>query len=697
MYKLSLLLFSVLFTLNITAQNKIDRSNQPKPGPAPVITINDPVIIKMPNGITVLVVENHKLPKINASLSIDRGPIVEGDKAGVNQLMGQMLSEGTTKTSKDKFDEMIDQMGTNLSLFASGGGISSLSRYFDKSFLMLAEAIRYPSFPEASFEKIKSQTITSLKSNEKSASAISARVVGALSYGKNTAMGEFQTEESIKGIKLEDVKKAYKENITPSRAYLTFVGDITPQAAESIATKAFGDWKGTKLLEPSIADVQNPSTTEIDFVDISTAVQGEINVSNLINNKLSNPDYHALVIANQILGGGAESKLFMNLREKHGFTYGSYSRVGNGRFQTQFSSTAQVRSEKADSAIAEIINEISNMRNGKITEEELNNAKAKYNGSFALAMEDPEKTASYATNILINNLSKDYYRTFLQKINAVTIADVQRVSNKYFNKDNARIVVVGNGAKILPNLSRLGYPVKKFDKNANPVVEKAIETSTKETPKNDDAVSAQSIIESYLKSIGGKDELRKINSIKSTFTMDAMGTSLQGTEMKMNPNKHSFEVKMGDMKVMESKFDGVKGFQSQMNQKKEMEDDEIKDAQDDKAVIPQLFYVSEGYQVVYTGTEKIGEEDAYKIKVTKPSGKVSVEYYSQKTNLLLREEKTEEAGGNEMTITMDFSNYKKVGGVMFPYTLVQSVSGQEFTLNVNEIKVNEGVTEEDFK
>jgi len=697
MYKLSLLLFSVLFTLNITAQNKIDRSKQPKPGPAPVITIKDPVIIKMANGITVLVVENHKLPKINASLSIDRGPIVEGDKAGINQLMGQMLSEGTTKTSKDKFDEMIDQMGTNLSLYASGGGISSLSRYFDKSFLMLAEAIRYPSFPEASFEKIKSQTITSLKSNEKSASAISARVVGALSYGKNTAMGEFQTEESIKGIKLEDVKKAYKENITPSRAYLTFVGDITPQAAESIATKAFGDWKGIKLNEPSIADAQNPSTTEIDFVDISTAVQGEINVSNLINNKLSNPDYHALVIANQILGGGAESKLFMNLREKHGFTYGSYSRVGNGRFQTQFSSTAQVRSEKADSAIAEIINEISNMRNGKITEEELNNAKAKYNGSFALAMEDPEKTASYATNILINNLSKDYYRTFLQKINAVTIADVQRVSNKYFNKDNARIVVVGNGAKILPNLSRLGYPVKKFDKNANPVVEKAIESTKKESPKNDDAVSAQSIIESYLKSIGGKDELRKINSIKSTFTMEAMGTSLQGTEMKMNPNKHSFEVKMGDMKVMESKFDGVKGFQSQMNQKKEMEDDEIKDAQDDKAVIPQLFYVSEGYQVVYTGTEKIGEEDAYKIKVTKPSGKVSVEYYSQKTNLLLREEKTEEAGGNEMTITMDFSNYKKVGNIMAPYTLVKSVSGKEFTINVTEIKVNEGVTEEDFK
>jgi predicted Zn-dependent peptidase len=345
--------------------------------------------------------------------------------------MGQMLSEGTTKTPKDKFDETIDEMGANVGFSAGGGYASSLTRYFNKTFMMMAEAIQNPAFPAASFEKIRSQKLTGLKSSEKSASAISGRVVRALAYGKTSAQGEFETEETIKGLTIDDIKTAYQDNITPSRCYLTFVGDITPADAKALSIKAFGLWKGKKIELASIPNVENPASTEINFIDLPTAVQGEITVGNLINNPLSNPDYHALAIANQILGGGAESKLFMNLREKHGFTYGSYARVGNGRFQAQFTGSAQVRSEKADSAVAEMINEINNMRDGKISDDELKNAKAKYNGSFALGMEDPEKTAQYATNILINNLPKDYYRTFLQKINAVTVQDVQRVSRKY--------------------------------------------------------------------------------------------------------------------------------------------------------------------------------------------------------------------------------------------------------------------------
>ncbi len=697
MYKILFLFLGATITINGFSQEKIDRSKQPKAGPAPTITIKNPVIYNLPNGITILVVENHKLPKVNAILSIDRGPIVEGKKAGVNGMMGGMLGEGTTKTSKATFDQAIDEMGANVSLFETGGFASALSRYFDKAFMMMAEAIQSPAFPQESFDKLKTQKLTGLKSNEKSAAMISARVAGALSYGKNSAQGEFETEESIKALTLADVKKAYQDNISPSRAYLTFVGDITPEAAKALAIKAFGKWKGVKMSLQEIPNVDNVKGTEIDFIDLPTAVQGEIKVSNLINNPLSNPDYHALAIANQILGGGAESKLFMNLREKHGFTYGSYSNVGNGRFQTQFSSSAQVRSEKADSAIAEILSEINNMREGKITAEELNNAKAKYNGSFALGMEDPERTASYASNILINNLPKDYYRTFLQKINAVTVEDVQRVSKKYFEKNNSRIVIVGNGTKILPNLTRLGFPIKKYDKYANPVVEKATEMNIKETEKTTEAVSAASIVASYLKAIGGKEEAMKLNTLKSTFTMEIQGMSLKGTDLKMAPNKNHTEVKMGEATVMEKMFDGTKGYQVQGGKKEEMDEKEIKEAQDEKALIPQLFYVSNEYQTSYLGTGKVGEEDAYKLKVTASSGKVSVEYYSIKSGLLLRDETTMENQGNEVVISADYSNYKKVGNVLLPFTTVRAFGEQEMTFTLDEVKANEGVTEADFK
>jgi zinc protease len=697
MKQLIYIVIAGLISINGMAQTKIDRSKQPKPGPAPTITIKDPYIDSLPNGMIILVVENHKLPRVSATLTIDRGPIVEGKKAGVNSIMGQMLGEGTKKTSKEKFDLEVDQIGANVALFAGGGAASALTRYFSKAFMLMAEGIQQPAFPETSLEKIRSQKLTGLKSAEKNASAISGRVNMALSYGKNSAMGEFETEESIKAISIKDIKDAYKSNITPSRSYLTFVGDITPKEAKALAMKAFGKWKGSQLKLPTIPNVSNVAKTEINFVDLSSAVQGEITVGNLINNPMSNPDYHALAIANQILGGGAESKLFMNLREKHGFTYGSYSTIGNGRFQTQFSSNAKVRSEKADSAVAEILREITNMREGKITKEELDNAKAKYNGSFALGMEDPERTASYASNILINNLSKDYYRTFLKKINAVTIADVQRVSQKYLSKGNSRIVIVGNGDKILPNLARLGYPIKKFDKYANPVKETPKQTNIAESPKNSEAVSAASIIEGYLNAIGGRAEISKVKSYKANFTMNAMGQTLTGSDIKLAPNKHYTEIAMGEMKVMQSVFDGTKGYQAQMGQKKDLEGDELKEAQDDRGVISQLFYLSNDHQLSYLGLGKSGGEDAYKLKVTKPSGKVVVEYYATKTGLLIKEERTLQAGESEMMLSTDYADYKKVGAILLPFKITQSAGEQEFGMEITDIKLNEGVTDADFQ
>ena len=445
---INLVIAALLFQCTM-AQVNIDRTKKPAAGPAPVISIKDPVISVLPNGITILVVENHKLPRVRATLNIDAGPIVEGKKAGAMSLMGQMLEEGTKTRPKADFDEATDLLGANLGMSPNGGSVSSLTRYFDKSFELFADALRNPSFPQESFDKLRTQTITNLKSSEKSASVIAGRVTSALSFGKQTALGEFTTEESVKGLTLNDIKDAYKNYITPSRSYLTFVGDITPAAARALAMKYLGNWTGVKLPVPSVPKIDNLAKTEIDFVDVPTAVQGELSVSNIINNPLSNPDYHALALANNILGGGAEAKLFMNLREKHGFTYGSYSRVGNGRFPAQFKATAAVRTDKVDSAAAEIVNEILNMREGKVTQDELNMAKAKYNGSFALGMEDPANNATYATNILINGLPKDYYKTFLQKINKVTLADVQRVSKQYFSQDNSRIVIVGNGSKKL--------------------------------------------------------------------------------------------------------------------------------------------------------------------------------------------------------------------------------------------------------
>jgi len=693
MKKLFIIAVVSLMAQGISAQT-IDRSQKPKPGPAPVITVADPVIYKLANGITVLVVENHKLPKVSASYSIDAGPITEGAKAGVVSLMGSMLNEGTTTKTKAQFDEAVDQLGADVSAGASGGTVSALTRYFSPAFMLMAESIRQPSFPAASFEKLKSQTLTGLKSSEKSAKAISARVVNALAYGKTNPYGEFTTEASINGLTLEDVKAAYKKYITPSRGYLTFVGDIKPEAAKALAEKAFGDWKGTTLTLPVLAKVSNPSKTEVDVVNVSNAVQSEITVTNLLDLPLSSPDYFAVLLANQILGGGAESRLFMNLREKHGFTYGAYASTGSGRFQSKFSATAAVRNEKVDSAVVEFLREINTIRTTKVSAEELQNAKNLYNGSFALGLENPARTAGFASSILINNLPKDFYRTYLQKLNAVTTDDILRVSKKYFNHDNTRVVVVGKTEAFVPGLTKAGFTVNQFDNYATPI--KAETAGTAMAPTK----SAKEIISKYITAIGGEEALKKITAYQQTAEMDIQGNKLGLTIKKLAPNFNSMEAAMMGQTVMKQAFNGSTGYQTSMGKKVDLTADEIATAKDDKGLFNQLFYGTNGNKLELAGTAKVGSSNAYKLLVTSASGKKKTEYYDVTSGLLLKQENTTTKNGVEITQTTEFADYKKVGDVLFPYTMIQTVQSpqgsQEFNISVKEIKVNPALQASDF-
>ncbi|WP_231426693.1 pitrilysin family protein [Pedobacter sp. Leaf250] len=693
MKKLFIIAAVSLLAQGISAQT-INRSQKPKPGPAPVITIGDPVIYKLTNGITVLVVENHKLPKVSASYSIDAGPITEGAKAGVVSLMGSMLKEGTTTKTKAQFDEAVDQLGANVSTGANGGSVSALTRFFPQAFALMAESIRKPAFPEASFDKIKSQTITGLKSNEKNAKAISGRVVDALAYGTNHPNGEFESETSINGLTLADVKANYAKYITPSRGYLTFVGDIKPEAAKALAEKAFGDWKGATLTLPTLAKVSNPAKTEVDIVNVSNAVQSEITVVNLIDLPMSNPDYFPLLLANQILGGGSESRLFMNLREKHGFTYGAYSSTGAGRFQSKFSANAAVRNEKVDSAVVEFLKEINTIRTAKVSAEELQNAKNLYNGSFALGLENPARIAGFASSILINNLPKDFYRTYLQKLNAVTADDILRVAKKYYNHDNTRVVIVGKTEAFEPGLKKAGFVVNQFDSYAVPVKASAASSTTA-------TKSAKDVIAAYITAIGGEAAIKKITSLQQNGEMDMQGNKLAVSMKNMLPNASSMEISMGGQAVMKQVFDGTAGYAMQMGQKKELTGDDLTEKKEDKGIINQLFYATDGSKIESAGTAKVGSADAYKLTITSPSGKKKTEYYDTKTGLLLKDEKTITKGTVEINQSTEYADYKKVGDVLFPHSLTQNVQtpqgAQEFAIIIKEIKINPPLKAEDFK
>src|SRR5690554_7063990 len=268
MRKILLLVASVL--LVGTAEAQIKRP-QPQAGPMPTVHVQKPQEFTLKNGLQVLVVEDHKLPRVSYTLTIDVPPYVEGEKVGVSSLTSAMAGNGTTKTSKDQFNEEIDFLGANIRFWNSGASASGLSKYSDRILELMAEGALYPLFTQDEFKKEQDNAIEGLKNEDKSVSAIASRVENALLWGKNHPNGEFITEESLKSVTLEDVKKNYKDHFVPEKAYLIIVGDVNFKDVEKSVTKLFKDWKKAPMPK---SDYQDRKSTRLNssHVRISYAV-----------------------------------------------------------------------------------------------------------------------------------------------------------------------------------------------------------------------------------------------------------------------------------------------------------------------------------------------------------------------------------------------------------------------------------------
>ena len=442
---------------------------QPLAGKPPVVNIKKPQSFTLDNGLKVMVVENHKLPKVTFNLTIDNPPFLEGNKKGVDELCSNLIGNGSTKISKEDFNEEIDFMGASISFSSSSAYASSLSKFSKRTLELLAYGALDPKFTQEELDKEKAKLVEGLRSQEKSVSSIASRLVNALAYGKNHPSGEFITEETLANITLEDVIKNYTHNFVPQNAYLAIVGDIKYNEIKPFVEQLFGTWKKTNVEKINYPDPENVSSVQINFIDVPNAVQSEISLVNTYNLRMNDKDFFPAVIASYILGGGFNSYLNMNLREAHGWTYGASSNIGAGKYVTSIRSSSAVKNKVTDSAVVEFIKEIKRIRNEKVSTEALENAKAGYIGRFVMKAEKPESVARYALNTEIENLPADFYENYIKTINAVTKEDVQAAANKYFLIDNSRIIIVGKGKEVIPGLEKLNIPISYFDKYGNPV------------------------------------------------------------------------------------------------------------------------------------------------------------------------------------------------------------------------------------
>jgi len=681
-----------LFLLSISATAQIDRSKQPKPGPAPTITLEKPEEFELKNGLKVLIVENHKLPRVSYSLTIDNKPYAEGNIAGVSSILGSMLGNGTTSIPKDEFNEEVDFLGARLGFGSQSASASSLTKYSGRILELMADAAMNPLLTEEEFQKEKDKAIENIKSSAKSVDAVAGRVGRALSFGSKHASGEFVTEETLKNITLKDVVEFYRGSFNPKNAYLVVVGDVDFRTIKKQVKEYFGSWKTMVNVETTVVPAKaNVRYTQISFIDMPNAVQSNIALTSNVDLKQGDADYHSVLIANKILGGGFNSYLNMNLREEHGYTYGARSRVGTSRYGTaRFTASSQVRNAVTDSAVVETLKEINRIKTETVSMEDLKNAKAKYVGDFVLALERPETIARYALNIKLNDLPEDFYTTYLKKINAVTTDDVKRVANKYFTSEKARVVVVGKGSDVLENLEKTGIPIRYYDKYAK-VVDKPV--YSKPLPAG---VTAQTVVKDYIKAVGGEAKLKAVNTVLTNADVTITGApfSPKAVIKAMAPNKISMEmVAEGMGTLMKRKFDGANGYQEQMGRKVPMSDKELDKQKSTKGLFPELYYNES--DISLESLTAIDAVDVYKIKVIEGDD-ISYRYYSVETGLLVQSESTSETQGQSMTTIENVSDYKSVDGVKFPYTQKITVGPQVIILKSTDVKINEGVTEEDF-
>ncbi len=682
----------VLVLLPTSLNAQLDRSIMPESGPAPEIFFGKPQTFKLDNGLTVMVVENTKLPRASASLSFDNPLIFEGDIAGVSSILAEMVGNGTQSISKEDFIEEIDYMGASLNVTGSGAFAGSLKRYFPRVLELMASAVLEPLFTQEEFDRQKNLIKESLKTGEKDVGTAADRVESFITYGSQHPNGEFISQESLDKASLQDAIDFYNNYSSPSNGYLVIIGDVNYDEIKSKVTDLFGSWNSKEVSSSSFPSPNNPDETEIIFVDMPNGVQSVVSVINTVEFNKKNSDYFAALVANRILGGGGAGRLFNNLREDKGWTYGSYSGISES-YKTKglVIAQAQVRNEVTDSAAVELLMELDKMKNTYVLDEELNSAKAKYTGNFVLSLENPSTIAGFARNIITQDLPEDYYNSFLENINSVTKEDVQNAAKNYFLTDNTRVFITGKGSEILESIENIEYNGKKlkvryFDKYANEI----------ERPNYtvDSNISAKDVINDYIKAIGGKDALSEVTSIEIKATSNVQGTVLEMYSIKNNQNQSLMEMSALGMTIAKTVFNKYQGYNEVNGQRIPLTEVELEQAIINSALFSELNFDFSIVQLV--GTSDVEGEKAYEIKVTDNK---SV-FYSVDTGLKLKEVESQEVEGNLIVGETYFKEYEEVEGILLPKEINQVSASIPIpggiTFKATSIKLNVETNESDF-
>jgi predicted Zn-dependent peptidase len=688
------ILFATVSLTHTGLYSQVDRSQAPEPGPAPLIELGESKLLTLDNGLKLIVVENHKQPTISWTLSFEYTPIFEGNKAGMLDLFGEMMRSGTKNKSKAELDEAIDFLGASISVSPKGIRGSGLTKHTNEVLHLMSEILFEPSFPENELERLRTQALSGLVAAESSPSEISDVLTRSLNYGDVHPYGEVTTPESINTLARADFVEFHKTYFHPNIATLVVVGDIDANTAYGKANSFFGEWKRNANVPYKRWELPSrPKGNRVCLSPVDGAVQSVLKLTHTVTIPPGSKDAIAVSVMNSILGGGAFSgRLMQNLREDKAFTYGARSNISTDPLLGAFTAYADVRNEVTDSAIVEFLYEIRRMKTEPVDSASFAVTKNYMTGSFARSLENPNTAARFALNIQRYNLPADYYLTYLEKLNAVTIEDVQRVAKNHLHPDQLHITCVGNKsvAESLTKFATNGT-VELFDAYGKPIIER---TSA------EDGVTAEMVIKGHYEAMGGVKSISKLSGVLRTGSMEmGGGMTLSFTHTasyKKNKRGARTSFAMSGQDVVVNVVTDNGGYSSQMGPRIATTDNELLSAQWEELDPLFLLHAGEnGINSELLGVEEMNGNKYHVIQFTCCKAEESTEainmtcYFDLNSKMLSFTKSITGSDEGPMSVTTKFNNYIDLGeGFKFPMEVVTVAGTQTMAVRIGSISVN---------
>ena len=670
-------LFAMACAVSALSWGQVDRSKAPEAGPAPELKIGTPTKLKLDNGLQVIVVENHRMPAVTWSMTLDYPPFLEGNKAGLTSIVSDMMGSGTETRTKAQIAEEVEFLGASFRSSATGFFASSLSKHTGDLLRIVSDAVLHPSFPEEELEKVKKQVSSGLANTPTSPGDIASNLVAATNFGSLHPYGEVMTEESLEEITREDLIAYHKTYFRPNIAYLIVVGDITPDEAYAKANSHFGKWFRGDIPYTRIMPAKYPTGNQVRFAGIDGAVQSSINITQPVPFPPGHPDAAAIQLMNSILGGGAFSgRLMQNLREDKAFTYGARSSLSADPVTAEFTAYANVRTEVTDSALVEFMAEINRIRDTKVDSAELATAKAFMSGSFARSLENEGTVARFALNIERYDLPDDYYQTYLQRLEAVTVEDIQRVAQNMLKPNNLNICVVGS-PDILDKLRAFdaGGGIDQYDAFGR------VRIPRTDAPAG---TTVAGVVNRHFDAIGGAKAWSKLTGLTTTGSVEfGGGMSLQHSESKRFSKKDPAvrtELAMAGQAVMIRAISGGQGQELQMGATSDMDAATVATMLDYHSPIRLTRMEKNGFSSAVLGQEEVAGQMCIVLEFTK--GEAVETYWFRTEDGLLIQQRRPALDGTMALESLD--QYLAFGdnGLKLAATKSSTVAGQSMTVRI---------------